>query len=76
MFTIRFLKRSGDGYVSYLCTIYEVTRCPDKVAVEMVLGDNELRVEWVGLDYPYDVAYVTNEASKTIDKIHVPGPDE
>jgi hypothetical protein len=71
MFTIRFIKHGGRGHKSYACIEYETTHGTDEVEVKMVLKDNTEYFEQIGPNTPYDVAYVTNEAGRTIDKIVV-----
>ena len=69
MFTIRFIKHGGRGHVSFSCTSYETTIESDVVEVKMVLKDGSEYFEQIGGTQPYDIAYVTNEAGRTIDKI-------
>lgn len=69
MFTIRFIKHGGKGHRSYSCTEYETTHKDGIVEVRMVLKDGSEYYEQVGPEEPYDIAYVTNEAGRTIDKV-------
>lgn len=71
MFTIRFIKHGGTGHRSFACSEYEVDRASGAGVVEirMVLKDGAEYFEQIGPTEPYDVAYVTNEAGRTIDKI-------
>jgi len=69
MFTIRFIKHGGSGHVSFSATSYETTHDDDYVEVKMQLKDGSEYYEQVGPKQPYDLAYVTNEAGRTIDKI-------
>lgn len=69
MFTIRFIKHGGNGHKSYACAEYETEMKDEFVEVRMVLKDGSEYFEQVGDKEPYDIAYVTNEAGRTIDKI-------
>lgn len=69
MFTIRFIKHGGNGHKSFACTEYETVFKDTCVEVRMVLKDGTEYFEQIGDNEPYDVAYVTNEAGRTIDKI-------
>jgi len=70
MFTIRFIKHGGRGHTSYSASQYEtIVSEADVVEVRMVLKDGSEYFEQIGPTVPYDIAYVTNEAGKTIDKI-------
>ena len=72
MFTIRFIKHGGRGHRSFACSEYEVNLNNEEttlVEVRMVLKDGSEYFEQVGPKEPYDIAYVTNEAGRTIDKI-------
>lgn len=69
MFTIRFIKHGGNGHKSYACSEYETTHQGEYVEIRMVLKSGEEYFEQIGAKQPYDIAYVTNEAGRTIDKI-------
>jgi hypothetical protein len=69
MFTIRFIKHGGRGHVSYSCTSYETTHNERNIEVKMALKDGTEYYEQIGATEPFDIAYVTNEAGRTIDKI-------
>lgn len=71
MFTIRFVQHHDkDRYKSYSCRAYDVRHTDDGEArVTMHFPDNETLEEQVGPETPYDVAYVTNIDSRTIDVI-------
>ncbi len=69
MFTIRFIKHGGRGATNYSITSYETVIEEDSVDVIMTLKDGSTYHEQIGPKEPYDIAYVTNEAGKTIDKI-------
>lgn len=71
MFTIRFIKHGGNGHKSYACSEYETSHEGEYVEVRMVLKSGEEYFEQIGATQPYDIAYVTNEAGRTIDKIVV-----
>ena len=72
MFTIRFIKHGGRGHKSFSCSEYEVNLdngTAEVVEVRMVLKDGSEYFEQIGPKEPFDIAYVTNEAGRTIDKI-------
>jgi len=69
MFTIRFIKHGGNGHVSYSATSYETTHRETTVEVKMQLQDGSEYHEQIGAAEPFDIAYVTNAAGRTIDKI-------
>ncbi len=69
MFTIRFIKHGGRGTQNYSVTSYETDIGDNCVDVAMTLKDGSTYHEQIGPTQPYDIAYVTNEAGKTIDKI-------
>jgi len=69
MFTVRFIKHGGKGHKSYACSEYETIYKDEYVEVRMVLKDGSEYFEQIGDKEPYDIAYVTNEAGRTIDKI-------
>lgn len=73
MFTIRFIKHDGKGHTSYSCSSYSTNHRDGYVDVRMVMKEGDYH-EQVGDEQPYGVAYVTNEAGKTIDKIAVWDP--
>lgn len=71
MFTIRFVKHHNkDEYKSYACRAYDVRHTDEGEArIMMHFPDGEMYEEQVGPDTPYDIAYVTNIDSRTIDVI-------
>ena len=69
MFTIRFIKHGGRGHVSFSASQYETIHGDENVEVRMILKDGSEYFEQVGPKEPYDIAYVTNETGRTIDKI-------
>lgn len=69
MFTVRFLKHGGAGHRSYSCVTYEVTQKEDRADVKMELQNGDMYVEQIGPESTYEIAYVTNESGKTIDKV-------
>jgi len=72
MFTIRFNQHHGDGYTSYSCRAYRVKTTEGEAEIHMTFPDGEMHVEQVGENTPYDVAYVTNGDSRTIDVVREP----
>lgn len=71
MFTIRFIKHGGRGHTAYSCAKYSTVLETDHTEVCMTTADGEQVFEQIGPTEPYDIAYVTNEAGRTIDKITV-----
>lgn len=71
MFTIKFIKLGGRGHRSFCCSEYETSLDDITIEVRMVMSDGEEVTENVGPDSDYSVAYVTNEAGRTIDKVIV-----
>lgn len=74
MFTIRFnLHQQPDEpkkYISYSCRSYFVKHNGyGEASIRMYFPDGEYRDEAIGAETPYDVAYVTNTESRTIDVI-------
>ena len=69
MFTIRFIKNGGKGHRSYSCSEYETTIRDEFIEVRMVLKCGTEIDELVGAGQDYELAYVTNEAGRTIDKV-------
>jgi hypothetical protein len=69
MFTIRFIKHGGRGQTSYICRKYETNVSDGYLEVVMTLKDETEYFEQIGPTEPYDIAYVTNEAGRTIDKL-------
>ena len=80
MFVLRFIKHGGNGYRSFSCDKYEVNAdATNSVKVTMFTQAAEqsdegptsyvTEVEYVGPTDPYDLAYVTNEAGKTVDTV-------
>lgn len=71
MFTIRFnTHQSSDVYKSYSCRAYFVTHTDaGEARIRMDFPDGSNYEEQVGPDTPYDVAFVTNGESRTIDVI-------
>ena len=69
MFTIRFIKHAGAGHKSYSVQAYSTDVRDDHVRVDMELKDGTMYVEEVGPTQPYDIAYVSNDSGKTVDKI-------
>ena len=69
MFTIRFIKHGGRGQTSYCCTKYDTEYRDGILEVVMILKDGNEYFEQIGPSEPYDIAYVTNEAGRTIDKL-------
>lgn len=69
MFTIRFIKHGGRGQTSYICRKYDTEYRDGLLEVEMTFKDDTVYFEQIGPTEPYDIAYVTNEAGRTIDKL-------
>lgn len=69
MFTIRFIKHGGMGHVSYSAGFYETTRRENMAEVKMTMSDGSEYYEQIGPTEPFDIAYVTNDNGRTIDKI-------
>jgi hypothetical protein len=69
MFTIRFIKHGGRGQTSYICRKYDTEVREGELEVIMTLKDDTEYFEQIGPTSPYDIAYVTNEAGRTIDKL-------
>ena len=69
MFTIRFIKHGGRGQTSYTCRKYETVIGEGCLEVILTLKDDSEYYEQIGPTEPYDIAYVTNEAGRTIDKL-------
>lgn len=70
MFTIRFNSHDSDQYKSYACRAYYVSHDGTGEAhVRMTFPDGDVYEEQVGPKAPYDVAYVTNTDSRTIDVV-------
>lgn len=71
MFTIRFVQHHDkDRYKSYSCRAYDVRHDgTGEATVRMHFPDGEMYEEQVGPETPYDVAYVTNIDSRTIDVV-------
>jgi len=71
MFTIRFVQHHDkDRYKSYSCRAYDVRHDgTGEATVRMHFPDGETYEEQVGPETPYDVAYVTNIDSRTIDVV-------
>lgn len=81
MFTVRFERPSG-GYDVLECQRYSVSDDADTdadsskaridgktIRLYTTLDDESPRFEYVGPTQPYAVAYVTNSAGKTVDRI-------
>ncbi|MCB1713171.1 MAG: hypothetical protein KDH96_12075 [Candidatus Riesia sp.] len=74
MFTVRFQTKNTDTYSSLNCVRYDVRICPDDVAIITVHSTyfDDSGVEFrIGRDQQYNVAYITNDVGKTIDRITV-----
>lgn len=71
MFTIRFVQHEDkEKYKSYSCRAYDVRHSgTGEATVRMHFPDGETYEEQVGSETPYDVAYVTNLDSRTIDVV-------
>jgi hypothetical protein len=71
MFTIRFVQHDDkERYKSYSCRAYDVHHDgTGEAIVRMHFTDGELYEEQVGPETPYEVAYVTNVDSRTIDVV-------
>jgi len=69
MFTIRFMKQGKKGHISFSCSEYETTHKDGSVEVRMVMKDGSDVFEEVGPEQLHSIAYVTNEAGRTIDKV-------
>ena len=71
MFTIRFVIHGDKGrYKSYSCRAYDVRHDgTGEATVRMHFPDGEMYEEQVGSETPYEVAYITNLDSRTIDVV-------